>query len=80
MSAIAYFILQRIIISHHEKEFTLRKAIGKDTKGKISILIYIIGIVLSFYSSWGAIMCYITVAIIWFLPDKRIEMNYPAAS
>lgn len=75
MSAIAYFILQRIIISYHKKEFTLRKAIGKGKKGKISVLIYIVGIVLSFYSSWGAIICYIIVAIIWFLPDKRIEKN-----
>ena len=75
MSSIAYFILQKTIISHHEKDFSLRKTIGKGIKGKVSVSIYIIGIILSFYISWAAILCYIIVAIIWFIPDKRIEKN-----
>ncbi len=75
MSAIAYFILQNTIVVHHETDFTLRKAIGKGIKGKISVLIYIVGIALSFYISWMAILCYVIVALIWFLPDKRIEKN-----
>lgn len=75
MSSIAYFILQKIIISHHEKDFFLRKSIGKGIKGKVSVFIYIIGIILSFYIYWAAILCYIIVAIIWFIPDKRIEKN-----
>jgi len=73
MSAIAYFILQQRIINSHEKDFVLRKAIGKDTKGKLSTIIYIIGITLSFFYSWMAILCYVIVALIWFIPDKRIE-------
>jgi uncharacterized membrane protein len=75
MSAIAYFILQNLILKHHGKDFALRKAIGKDLKGKLSVVIYIVGIALSFYSTWLAILCYIIVAIIWFIPDKRIEKN-----
>ena len=75
MSAVAYFILQNIIIKHHESDFALRKTIGKGLKGIISVVIYIIGIALSFYNSWIAILCYIIVAIFWFLPDKRIEKN-----
>jgi len=75
MSALAYFILQSVILNHHEEDFALRKAIGKGFKGKLSVAIYIAGISLSFYYTWLAILCYIIVAIIWFIPDKRIEKN-----
>lgn len=75
MSAIAYFILQKLIVRHHENDFVLRKAIGKDLKGKFSVIIYVTGIALSFYSSLAAIACYVIVAIIWVIPDKRIEKN-----
>lgn len=75
MSSIAYFILQNAIIKHHKNDNSIRNSIGKGAKGLISVVIYIIGIVLSFYISWAAILCYILVAIIWFVPDKRIEEN-----
>ncbi|SOE23426.1 Uncharacterized membrane protein [Spirosomataceae bacterium TFI 002] len=75
MSAIAYYILQNVIVKNHNEDFTLRKAIGKDLKGKLSVVIYSIGIVASFYSTWLAILCYVAVAIIWFIPDKRIEKS-----
>jgi len=73
MSAIAYFLLQNAILINHGKDFALRTVIGKDLKGKLSLVIYLIGIVLSFFNSWMAISCYIIVAIIWFIPDRRIE-------
>jgi len=73
MSAIAYFLLQNAILINHGKDFALRTVIGKDLKGKFSVVMYIIGIALSFFNSWMAILCYIIVAIIWFIPDKRIE-------
>ncbi len=73
MSAIAYFILQKIIISHHGEEFVLTKAIGKDWKGKLSVGIYFLGIILSFFNSWFAIACYLLVAVMWMIPDRRIE-------
>ena len=75
MSGFAFFILQRVIIKSHNREFILRSTIGKNLKGKISLVIYIIGLVLSFYYPWLAIGCYILVAILWIVPDKRIEKN-----
>ncbi len=73
--AIAYFILQAEIIKSHDNEFVLRKAIGSDTKGKISILLYILGIVASFLSPWIALGFYAFVAIMWLIPDRRIEKS-----
>lgn len=75
MASIAYFILQTIIIKHHKEDFILRKAIGKDFKGKLSTALYIVGLAMSFINSWVAIACYLIVAIIWIVPDKRIEQN-----
>ena len=73
MASIAYFFLQTAIISHHQDDFLLRKAIGKDLKGKISTALYILGLILSFVNPWLAIACYVIVAVIWIVPDKRIE-------
>ncbi len=75
MSALAYYILQSRIIKYHDEGFVLRKAIGKDRKGKLSMLFYIIGLILSFISPILAIICYVLVAVIWVVPDKRIEKN-----
>lgn len=73
MSAIAYFILQNAILKHHGDDFPLKNAIGKDLKGKASAVIYIAALALAFVNSWLAVGCYVIVAIIWFVPDKRIE-------
>ncbi|WP_303317178.1 TMEM175 family protein [Flavivirga abyssicola] len=75
MSALAYNILQIQILKHHDENFVLRKALGKDIKGKISIALYVIGVGLTFFNGILAILCYIIVAIIWFIPEKRIEQN-----
>ncbi len=75
MSAIAYFILQGFIVRYHDNDFALRKAIGKDFKGKISVVLYIAGVALSYVNPWIAIAVYIAVAIMWFVPDKRIEKS-----
>ncbi|EAZ79353.1 TMEM175 family protein [Algoriphagus machipongonensis] len=73
MSAIAYFILQRIIIKAQGKESILAKAIGKDLKGNLSPIFYILGILASFYKPWIAGIFYILVALMWLIPDPRIE-------
>lgn len=73
MSAIAFFILQRNIIKGHEENFILRKAVGRDLKGKISITLYAFGVLISYLNTWAALATYIIVAIIWFIPDSRIE-------
>lgn len=73
MAASAYFILQQLIISSHGNNSVLKFAIGKDVKGKISPVLYVIAIVFSFWFQWISISLYILVAIIWIVPDRRIE-------
>jgi len=73
MSAIAFFILQNRIIKNQGKDSILAKAIGNDLKGKISPVFYIIGIALSYVNSWLAGAMFILVALMWLIPDKRIE-------
>jgi len=68
MSGIAYFVLQKVIINYHEDDFTLKKAIGKNMKGKLSLVLYAIGVLLSFVNPWLAIGCYIFVAVMWVVP------------
>jgi uncharacterized membrane protein len=75
MSGVAYFVLLRTILEHHPEDFVLRKVIGKDFKGKISVVLYVIGIGLSFVNTWLAIAVYAIVAAIWIIPDRRIEKN-----
>ncbi|NCO62517.1 MAG: DUF1211 domain-containing protein [Flavobacteriales bacterium] len=72
-AAIAYFILQFLIIKSHGKDSILAKALGKDLKGKISPIMYIIGVIGSFYSIWISGSMFVLVAIIWLIPDRRIE-------
>ena len=74
MAAIAYWILQTIIIKQHGNNSVLGKAVGNDLKGKASPIIYTLGIVASFWVSWLAIAFYIFAALMWLIPDKRIEV------
>ena len=74
MAAVAYFILQNCIISvSGGKDSLLAKAVGKDYKGKISPLMYAIAIPAAFWSQWLADALYVAVAVMWLIPDKRIE-------
>ena len=73
MAAIAYYILQRTIIRKQGKDSILAKAIGKDIKGKISPIIYAAAIPLAFLQQWIAGSLYVLVALIWLVPDRRIE-------
>lgn len=73
MSALAYPLLLRALIKLHGKDSLLATSIGNDFKGKISIIIYILGILISFFNSWISFALYCLVAIIWFIPDSRIE-------
>ena len=72
-SSIAYFILQRIIIISEGESSILAKAIGKDLKGIASTILYILGIIFSFYNEWISGAAYLAVALLWLIPDKRIE-------
>ena len=73
MAGIAYFILQQAIIASQGPSSVLRKAIGSDWKGKLSPVLYVAGILTSFYSSWAAQAIYVFVAVLWLIPDRRIE-------
>lgn len=72
-AAIAYFILQNLIIKEEGDNSQLKKAIGKDFKGKISPVIYVIAIILAFVNQWIADALYVLVALMWLVPDRRIE-------
>lgn len=72
-AAIAYFILQSLIIKSHGTSSLLAKALGKDLKGKISPVLYIIGIIGAFLNVWISGAMFILVAIMWLIPDSRIE-------
>lgn len=73
LAAIAYLILQQFIIASQGANSLLKKAVGSDFKGKLSPLLYLIAIVLSFWSQWFSQGLYILVALIWLVPDRRIE-------
>lgn len=73
MAAIAYFILSQTFIKSHNKNSDLESAIGNDFKGKISVFIYTIGVIIAFYNSMLSFLLYIVVALMWLIPDRRIE-------
>ena len=73
VSAIAYFILQQAIIAKQGRNCLLADAVGRDRKGKLSIVFYAIGIVLAFVYQPLADAMYVLVAAMWFIPDRRIE-------
>jgi uncharacterized membrane protein len=73
MAAIAYYILQRAIIGREGRDSLLALAIGKDWKGKLSPVLYLIAIPLAFVNSWIASGLYAFVAFLWLIPDPRIE-------
>lgn len=73
MSGIAYVILQNVIVANEGENSLIKKAIGKGYKGKLSIILYTLGIIFSFYIRWVSGAIYILVALMWFIPDRRIE-------
>jgi uncharacterized membrane protein len=73
MAGVAYFILTRALIALHGSGSTISRALGRDLKGKASLLIYALAIPLAFLSPWLAFGLYVLVAVIWLVPDPRIE-------
>jgi uncharacterized membrane protein len=72
-AAIAYEILQNLIVREHGRDSGLGRALGTDLKGKLSPALYAIGIGLSFVNRWAALAAYVAVAAIWLVPDRRLE-------
>jgi uncharacterized membrane protein len=73
MAAVAYYILQRVIMSSDGPASVLRRAIGSDWKGKLSPILYVLAILTTFWSKWIAQAIYVFAAFIWLIPDRRIE-------
>ena len=73
MSAVGYKILQESILACKGRNPRLRAAIGSDTKGYVSLALYVAAVALAFYQHWIADAIYVTVALIWLAPDRRIE-------
>ena len=73
MAAVAYYVLQPTIIASEGPESTLKAAVGRDMKGKISPVIYATSIGLAFVNRWLAIAGYVVVALMWLIPDRRLE-------
>jgi uncharacterized membrane protein len=72
-AALCYTLLQRQIIRVNGRESLLAVAVGSDLKGKLSIALYLLAIVLAFVRPWVAIALYVVVAMVWLVPDRRIE-------
>lgn len=73
MPAIAYYLLQKAILRKQGPESLLANALGTDIKGKISPVLYAAAILLAFVSPWISIAIYVMVAVMWLVPDRRIE-------
>jgi len=73
MPAIAYYLLQRTIVHQQGEHSVLANALGRDFKGKISVLLYAAAVALAFVDAWLSIAIYALVAVMWLIPDRRIE-------
>ena len=73
MPAIAYYLLQKAIVHQQGKHSVLASALGRDFKGKISVLLYAAAVALAFVDAWLSIAIYALVAVMWLIPDRRIE-------
>jgi uncharacterized membrane protein len=71
--AIAYKILQNVIIAAEGSDSLLQKAVGSDWKGILSPVLYVLAILVAWWAPWISVVFYVTVAMIWFVPDRRIE-------
>ena len=73
MAAIGYLLLERTIIARNDRDSKLAAAVGSELKGKLSLLIYAAAMPLAFVRPWIVISFYVEIALMWFVPDRRIE-------
>jgi uncharacterized membrane protein len=73
LAGAAYFILTRALLANHGEDSTLAMAVGRDFKGIVSLGIYAVAVLLAFVNSWLACALYALVAVMWLIPDRRIE-------
>jgi uncharacterized membrane protein len=75
MCSIAYLLLVRTLVAKHPKNATLAEALGDDRKGKLSCVLYLVGVALSWFAAWLGFIVYAAVAVVWLIPDRRIEQK-----
>jgi uncharacterized membrane protein len=73
LAAVAYYILTRTLLAREGPDSVLARALGSDLKGKLSVVFYLVAILLAFRAPWAAGAIYVIVAIMWLVPDRRIE-------
>jgi uncharacterized membrane protein len=73
LAGTAYFILQKAIIRSQGADSKLQAALGRDIKGNLSIALFVVGVAVAFASRWAALIVYTSVAIMWLIPDRRLE-------
>ncbi|HNL91223.1 MAG TPA: TMEM175 family protein [Nitrospira sp.] len=79
-AAVAYWVLQQVIIASQGSDSPLRRAVGSDWKGKLSPLLYLVAIALTFFIPWAGQLIYVGVALLWLVPDRRIERTLTHAA
>jgi len=77
MAGASYYILERVLIARHGRDSSLAKAIGNDYKGVASVLLYAVAIGFAFINTWVSCALYVLVALMWLIPDPRIERTVP---
>lgn len=75
MAGIAYYILQSVMVAAEGRDSTLATALGRDLKGKASPIIYAVAVVLALVNPWPALGLYVLVALMWLIPDRRLERS-----
>jgi TMEM175 potassium channel family protein len=73
LAGFAYYLLTKALIARHGAESAIAVALGRDLKGQLSVVLYMAAIVLAFVNAWIAVAIYASIAIIWIVPDRRIE-------
>lgn len=77
MAGAAYYLLERLLIAYQGRESALAHAMGNDLKALASVLLYAVAIVAAFANTWISWAIYVLVAVLWFIPDRRIERTMP---
>ncbi len=75
MAGISYFILTQALLAQQDKDSVLAHAIGRDLKGKLSVVAYVVAVPLAFFEPWMAGVIYVGIALVWTIPDRRIEKS-----
>jgi uncharacterized membrane protein len=73
MAGLSYYILSRVLLAQHRADSALATALGQDYKGRLSLVIYLVAIALAFVNPQFSLALYVSVTLIWFIPDRRIE-------